>query len=236
MTLKFPPGPPRPPLNAGPGFVAYDSTLEFMFGSNGLPAIGPPWSQLTAYDLNKGTIAWQIANGDTPANVKSNPKLQGLNIPKTGSPRLVGLMVTKTLLFAGDGTQTAFSADDRNRHNGLIYKMNEKDWKDGKNLDFGRADAVDTALLNQYLWQDRMGDIPMPPGWEQPAEFAFARMMFPGGWNDGGADGHHDGASIETSVLADIHAGQLVTDFEGCLSGRPHRHFVAARHAPVIGT
>jgi hypothetical protein len=65
-------------------------------------------------------------------------------------------------LFAGDGTQPAFSADDRNRDNGLIYKMNEKDWKDGKNLDFGRADAVDTALLNQYLWQDRMGDIPMP--------------------------------------------------------------------------
>jgi hypothetical protein len=65
-------------------------------------------------------------------------------------------------LFAGDGTQPAFSADDRNRDNGLIYKMNEKDWKEGENLDFRRADAVDTALLNQYLWQDRMGDIPMP--------------------------------------------------------------------------
>jgi quinoprotein glucose dehydrogenase len=63
--------------------------------------------------MNKGTIAWQIANGDTPANIKNNPALQGLNIPKTGSPRLVGMMVTKTLLFAGDGTTALLHAYDK---------------------------------------------------------------------------------------------------------------------------
>jgi hypothetical protein len=63
--------------------------------------------------MNKGTIAWQIANGDTPANVKSHPALQGLNIPKTGSPRNVGIMVTKTLLFAGDGTDPLLDAYDK---------------------------------------------------------------------------------------------------------------------------
>jgi DNA-binding beta-propeller fold protein YncE len=65
-------------------------------------------------------------------------------------------------LFSGDGTQPAFSADFRNRENGLIYRINEKDWKAGANMDFSHADAVDTAVLNQYLWQDRMGDTPMP--------------------------------------------------------------------------
>jgi len=40
--------------------------------------------------------------------------------------------------------------------------MNRKDWKAGKNLDFRHADAVDTALLNRLLWQDRMGTTPMP--------------------------------------------------------------------------
>lgn len=30
-----------------------------------------------------------------------------------------------------------------------------------------------------------LGEIPLPPDWNQPAEFAFARLMFPGGWNDG---------------------------------------------------
>ena len=63
--------------------------------------------------MNKGIIAWQVANGDTPANVKSLPLLQGLNIPKTGSPRDVGILVTKTLLFAGDGTDPLFHAYDK---------------------------------------------------------------------------------------------------------------------------
>lgn len=65
-------------------------------------------------------------------------------------------------LFGGPGQQPAFSADYRNRDNGLIYEMNTKEWKAGKNLDFSRADAVDSALLNKFLWQDRMGDVPMP--------------------------------------------------------------------------
>jgi hypothetical protein len=66
-------------------------------------------------------------------------------------------------LFSGTGQQPAFTADYRNRDNGLIYEMNAKEWKEGKNLDFSHADAVDSALLNKFLWRDRMGDIPMPP-------------------------------------------------------------------------
>jgi DNA-binding beta-propeller fold protein YncE len=66
-------------------------------------------------------------------------------------------------LFSGPGAQPPFTADYRNRDNGLIYEMNAKEWKEGKNLDFTHVDAVDTALLNRVLWQDRMGDAPMPP-------------------------------------------------------------------------
>jgi hypothetical protein len=66
-------------------------------------------------------------------------------------------------LFSGPGTQPPFSADYRNRDNGMLYQANTKEWKEGANLDFTHADAVDTAVLNQYLWQDRMGDKPMPP-------------------------------------------------------------------------
>jgi DNA-binding beta-propeller fold protein YncE len=65
-------------------------------------------------------------------------------------------------LFAGEGAQPPFSADHRNRDNGLIYKMNEKEWKEGAKMDFSRADSVDTVLLNQFLWQDAMGETPMP--------------------------------------------------------------------------
>jgi hypothetical protein len=65
-------------------------------------------------------------------------------------------------LFSGSGEQPAFAADYRNCDNGLIYQMNTEEWKEGGNLDFSRADAVDTALLNKFLWKDRKGDIPMP--------------------------------------------------------------------------
>ena len=67
------------------------------------------------------------------------------------------------LLFSGPGTQPAFDADYRNRDNGLLYQANEKDWKEGKKLDFSHADAADNVALNQFLWHDRMGQSPMPP-------------------------------------------------------------------------
>jgi glucose dehydrogenase len=79
----------------------------------GLRLIKPPYGRITAYDMNKGDIVWQIANGDTPANVKNHPALRGLTIPKTGSPRNVGILVTKTLLFAGDGTDPLLDAYDK---------------------------------------------------------------------------------------------------------------------------
>jgi hypothetical protein len=65
-------------------------------------------------------------------------------------------------LFSGDAAQPPFATDFRNRDNGLIYKMNEKEWKEGASLNFSRADAVDTVVLNKFLWLDAMGDKPMP--------------------------------------------------------------------------
>jgi quinoprotein glucose dehydrogenase len=68
----------------------------------GLPLLKPPYGRLTAYDLNKGEILWQVAHGDTPDNVRNSPALQGLNIPRTGRPGQAGTLVTKTLLIAGE--------------------------------------------------------------------------------------------------------------------------------------
>jgi DNA-binding beta-propeller fold protein YncE len=65
-------------------------------------------------------------------------------------------------LFRGPGTQPAFAADYRNRDNGLLYEVNGKEWKEGRNLDFSHADAADNVVLNEFLWRDRMGNTPMP--------------------------------------------------------------------------
>jgi quinoprotein glucose dehydrogenase len=75
----------------------------------GLPLVKPPYGRITAIDLNKGAIAWQIAHGDTPDNIKNNAALKGLTIPRTGRPGRIGVLVTKTLTIAGEGgfaTQT----------------------------------------------------------------------------------------------------------------------------------
>jgi quinoprotein glucose dehydrogenase len=69
----------------------------------GMPLVKPPWGRITAIDLNKGDIVWQIAHGETPDNVRNNPALKGLNIPRTGRPGRIGVLTTKTLLIAGEG-------------------------------------------------------------------------------------------------------------------------------------
>jgi DNA-binding beta-propeller fold protein YncE len=70
--------------------------------------------------------------------------------------------VVMSPFFSGPGAQPPFTADYRNRDNGLLYEVNTKDWKEGENLDFSHADAADNVVLNQFLWRDRMGNVPMP--------------------------------------------------------------------------
>src|SRR5437867_5044828 len=69
----------------------------------GLPLIKPPYGRITALDMNKGTLAWQIAHGETPDNIKNHPALKGIAIPRTGRQGRIGVLVTKNLVIAGEG-------------------------------------------------------------------------------------------------------------------------------------
>jgi len=73
------------------------------FGPQGLPLIRPPWGRITAIDMHTGDHAWMKANGEAPDYVKNHPALQGVDLSNTGRPERALLMVTKTLLFAGEG-------------------------------------------------------------------------------------------------------------------------------------
>lgn len=70
---------------------------------NGLPIVKPPYGRITAIDMNEGEQAWQVANADTPDTIANNPALEGIDVPRTGRGTRSGLLLTKTLLFAGEG-------------------------------------------------------------------------------------------------------------------------------------
>jgi glucose dehydrogenase len=74
------------------GVTGYQSPFDFMLKTNNMSAIRPPWSQLTAYDLNTGTIKWQIPNGDA-AGLPEGSGAQGTR----GSP----LVTAGGLVFVG---------------------------------------------------------------------------------------------------------------------------------------
>jgi glucose dehydrogenase len=105
------PAPPAPPLvipGAPEGFVPYNSPVNFFNNyANGLSAIGPPWSQLTAYDLNTGKILWQVPNGEMPG-LPGGKTEQGSFAPRGGVAATGG-----GLLFVGTSSDRKLRAYDQ---------------------------------------------------------------------------------------------------------------------------
>jgi quinoprotein glucose dehydrogenase len=91
IVATAPPAAGAPPAGGGGGLNV-----------DGLPLVKPPYGVLSALNLDRGELVWQVPHGDTPDVVRNHPALQGLNIPKTGQQGSVGLLVTKTLVILGD--------------------------------------------------------------------------------------------------------------------------------------
>jgi quinoprotein glucose dehydrogenase len=91
--------PPPPKKQGNNGYHPLDV--------DGLPLVKPPYSTITAINLDKGDIVWRIAAGETPDIIRNNPALKGLTIPRTGQTSYnIGTLVTKSLVIAGDGMVT----------------------------------------------------------------------------------------------------------------------------------
>jgi quinoprotein glucose dehydrogenase len=87
----------------------YRSGFGFMVTSSGLSPIAPPWSSLTAYDLNEGTIKWKIPLGEVPELAAKGIKNTGSHFPKLGPVVTAG-----GLIFTGtrDGKVRALDEDN----------------------------------------------------------------------------------------------------------------------------
>jgi quinoprotein glucose dehydrogenase len=127
----------------------------------GLPIIKPPYGQISAIDLDKGAILWQIAHGETPDNVRNHQALKGVNIPRTGRPGVIGTLVTRTLVIAGESGVFTMPSGQR----GAMLRAYDK--KTGKEMGAvpmpaGQTGSPMTYMLNgkQYLVVAIGGNIP----------------------------------------------------------------------------
>jgi quinoprotein glucose dehydrogenase len=97
--------------------------------------ISPPWSTITAYDLNTGKIKWQTPYGDLPQAGPSD-KMRGNAYPKSGFVITAGGLV----LFAGNDSKLyglnsttgklIFSKDLPNGSQGVpaVYEANGREY------------------------------------------------------------------------------------------------------------
>jgi quinoprotein glucose dehydrogenase len=98
--------PPIPPGETRRFFAQFG---HMWMASDGQPAIGPPWSELVAYDLNEGTIKWRIPLGTAPG-------LAAKGITNTGSfrPTRNGPVVSAGgLIFMGTEADRMLRAYDK---------------------------------------------------------------------------------------------------------------------------
>ena len=96
---------PNPNAGTSPDVADYNQATAGVPRIQNLPLLKPPYGRITGYNMNQGTIAFTIPNGDTPANIKQALEAAGVkDIPPTGSPSQAHLLVTRNFLFATEGS------------------------------------------------------------------------------------------------------------------------------------
>jgi quinoprotein glucose dehydrogenase len=110
-------------LNPNPNAGTNPEAADYNQGGGGGPQIPgglrllkPPYGRITGYDMNQGTIAFQVPNGGTPPNIQTQFAAAGLkDIPPTGAPSQAHLLVTRNFLIAteGSGGQAILHAYDK---------------------------------------------------------------------------------------------------------------------------
>jgi quinoprotein glucose dehydrogenase len=100
--------PPNPNRYSGPATRYAGSFSAGWYTSNGLPAVGPPWTQLVAYDLNEGTIKWRVPDGQAPGLADRDIPLTGTVRPRNGPVATAG-----GLVFVANSQDRTLRAYDR---------------------------------------------------------------------------------------------------------------------------
>jgi quinoprotein glucose dehydrogenase len=137
----------------------------------GIPLIKPPYGRITAIDLNKGDIVWQIAHGETPDNIRNHPALKGVTIPRTGRGGRIGTLVTKTLVVAGEGGGV-FTLPDGRR--GAMLRAYDK--ATGKEMGAVYMPAPQTGSPMTYMLNGQQYIVLAIGGGTYPSEFVAYKL------------------------------------------------------------
>ena len=136
-----------------------------MMGPLGLPLVKPPWGRITAIDLNTGEHLWMRPNGEAPDCVKNHPALEGLDIPPTGKAERGGILVTKTLVFAGEGSGLFAAPRDTG---GPMFRAHDK--LTGEVISELELPANQTGLPMSYLVDNKQYIVVTVGARNHPAE------------------------------------------------------------------
>ena len=136
----------------------------------GLPLMKPPYGQITAINLDRGEILWQVAHGETPDNVKNNPALKGLNIPRTGRAGIIGTLVTSTLVIAGEAGNATYP-----QGRGAMLRAYDK--TNGKEAGAVFMPAPQTGSPMTYELDGKQYIIVAIGGADHPAEFVAYKLQ-----------------------------------------------------------
>jgi len=139
--------------DANPNAMAFGRGAGFArLNVQGLPLLRPPYGQISAINLDKGEIAWQIAHGETPDLIRNSPALKGLVMPRTGRPGVIGVLTTATLVIAGEAGTFTNSAGIRGA---LLRAYDKATGKDAGAvyMPTGQSGSPMTYMLNgkQYI-------------------------------------------------------------------------------------
>jgi quinoprotein glucose dehydrogenase len=154
--------------SAAPGSAPSEAPAPLLV--QGLPMIKPPYGRITAYDMDKGEILWQVPHGETPDNIRNSPLLKGLTIPRTGRAGILGTLVTSSLVIAGE---TGFFTTPNGQRGAMLRAYDKATGKDAGAV---YMPAPQTGSPITYMQNGRQYIVLAVGGVDHPGELLAFRV------------------------------------------------------------
>ena len=155
--------------NGGGDVKPYKSNVDFMLQSNGLPAINPPWSLITGYDMDSGKKLWSLPDGEVMMLAQKGIHDTGSTAPRGGPVATGG-----GLVFVGTSSDRMVRA--RDEMTGKVL------WQDQLDAASEGVPAVYEAGGKEYIVFAVGGDGLFPPklGQPKPGPNRYVAYALPG--------------------------------------------------------